>query len=254
MHPPHISRDPPFPIWNQIPPEVNGKGCPEDFTKNAEALVFTITSNNPLGNIPTGGLTVIESNWQLSLVSSEEAIFPDQEGKVVIWGIGLNTRANGDFISKPLYQCTGDDIMREICGHLHIEQPPQSEIICRPTLLPLYRAPFQLHPSTAYPTLDPSINVSFIGSFSQPPRHPLFEESILQGRKVAFQSLNLAIPEEQEEEDMVYEEQEFFSDEEEENIPVQVTKRSHVGIVFVVTITSLAAGFLFMWLRRRGNR
>lgn len=71
----------------------------------------------------TGGLvTFKDSNWLMSVVLAYQPHFANQPDDVqVFWGYALHPDRIGDFLAKPMSACSGEDILRELCGHLNFD-------------------------------------------------------------------------------------------------------------------------------------
>jgi oleate hydratase len=75
------------------------------------------------GNVTgTGGLvTFADSRWMLSVVMFHQPHFCDQADKTyVFWGYGLRGDRSGNFVRKPMWQCSGNEILTELAGHLRL--------------------------------------------------------------------------------------------------------------------------------------
>lgn len=93
---------------------------------------FTVTLDNGAffefmeaftGNVAgTGGLvTVADSGWLLSIVLFNQPHFRDQpEDVFVFWGYGLRGDRQGDFVKKPMAECSGNEILSELAGQLRL--------------------------------------------------------------------------------------------------------------------------------------
>lgn len=71
----------------------------------------------------TGGLvTFKDSRWLMSVVLARQPHFADQpDGVQVFWGYALHADRIGDFVAKPMAECSGREILRELCGHLNFD-------------------------------------------------------------------------------------------------------------------------------------
>ncbi|MGP6157516.1 MAG: oleate hydratase, partial [Vulcanimicrobiaceae bacterium] len=71
----------------------------------------------------TGGLvTFVDSEWLMSMVLAHQPHFAGQPADVqVFWGYALHPDRVGNFVPKPMTDCTGEDILRELCGHLNFD-------------------------------------------------------------------------------------------------------------------------------------
>ena len=96
-------------------------------TCKSSPLVDKLTElsvNDPYsGRTVTGGIiTFTDSNWFLSVTINRQPHFPGQpEDTLVVWVYGLLMDKDGNFVKKPMPQCTGKEILAELCHHLGIE-------------------------------------------------------------------------------------------------------------------------------------
>mgnify|MGYP000273120500 CR=1 FL=1 len=67
------------------------------------------------GKVVTGGIvTVTDSNWLLSWTLNRQQQFRDQpKDQLCVWVYGLFTDKPGDYIKKPMRDCTGKEICME---------------------------------------------------------------------------------------------------------------------------------------------
>ncbi len=131
---------PSWQLWRDLARAHDGFGRPEAFCSDPDRTAwtsFTVTMDRPefrahlerfTGNATgTGGLvTIRDSAWLMSFVMFHQPHFRDQPADTtVFWGYGLRGDRAGDFIGKPMWQATGDEIVTELCGHLGLsaEQP-----------------------------------------------------------------------------------------------------------------------------------
>ena len=76
----------------------------------------------------------------LSIFEQPEVLSPP--GTFVWWGYGLLPEKEGNLYPKPMYQCTGEEILRELLQHLGLKRGElkTEEIvrtsICIPTNMP----------------------------------------------------------------------------------------------------------------------
>jgi len=118
---------------------------------------FTVTLKNPAfvehmerfsGNrTGTGGLvTIADSGWMLRFVMVHQPHFRQQaDGTFVFWGYGLLGDRNGDFVKKPMAECTGDEILEELAGQLRLGDEAEAmfrDAIVRPCMMPLITSQF----------------------------------------------------------------------------------------------------------------
>lgn len=122
-------------LWRRLAGRFDDLGTPEPFVRHVEAttwMSFTATMDRPdffdhmetfTGNrTGTGGLvTIADSGWTMSVVMFRQPHFRDQaEGRFVFWGYGLRGDREGDFVKKPMWACTGDEIIQELIGQLRL--------------------------------------------------------------------------------------------------------------------------------------
>lgn len=125
-------------LWKKIAAQDPSFGHPEKFCSTPEqtnwmsATVETlddriipyikkICKRDPFtGGVVTGGIvTVKDSSWLLSWTINRQPQFRDQpEGHCLVWLYSLFTDKPGDFIKKPMRDCTGKEICMEWLYHL----------------------------------------------------------------------------------------------------------------------------------------
>jgi oleate hydratase len=140
---------------------------------------FTVTLKNPAffdkmrqfsGNEPgTGGLvTFKDSNWLMSIVLAHQPHFPDQPVDVqVFWGYALFPDRVGDFVPKPMAECTGAEILQELCGHMRFDPETVESANCIPCRMPYITSMFmpRLRSDRPLPVPRSSKNLAFISQF-----------------------------------------------------------------------------------------
>lgn len=112
--------------WRRSGP---GLGNPEPFFGNVnesnwESFTVTCKGNRLLkmienysGNIPGSGalMTFKDSSWRMSIVVAAQPHFKAQDPDTTIfWGYGLYTDHVGDYVKKPMRDCTGAEILKEL--------------------------------------------------------------------------------------------------------------------------------------------
>jgi oleate hydratase len=93
------------------------------------------------GSEPGSGglLTLKDSGWVLSQsIFHQPEILDQPEGTYVWWGYGLYPERNGNYVTKPMDQCTGTEILEEVLGHLRFDDKEAiiKSSICIPCNLP----------------------------------------------------------------------------------------------------------------------
>jgi oleate hydratase len=154
-------------------------------------ISFTITLKDPTflrlvadatGNVPgEGGLiTFPDSSWLASIVIPYQPhVIGQPDDVTVLWGYGLSVEKMGDFINKPMQDCTGREIMVEILGHLNIvaEAPViLAAAICIPCMMPFITSQFMPREAGDRPEVLPSgsTNLAFMGQFCEIPKDVVF--------------------------------------------------------------------------------
>ncbi len=66
-----------------------------------------------------GATSIKDSNWEIGFILHHKPFFPGQADDVdVFWGNGLQPHRVGNYIKKPMLECTGDEILTEFCYHM----------------------------------------------------------------------------------------------------------------------------------------
>jgi oleate hydratase len=117
----------------------------------------------------TGGLvTFKDSRWLMSVVLPHQPHFANQPEDVrVFWGYALHPDRVGDFVAKPMSECTGTDILHELCGHLNFDRKTFAKAICIPCRMPYITSMFLPRALTDRPLPVPksSKNLAFVSQF-----------------------------------------------------------------------------------------
>ena len=130
-------------------------------------------SGNPPGR---GGLvTLTSSNWLLTFHLYHPPAFPDQPEDVFVWwGYGLYADRDGNFVDKPMSECTGTEILVELYSHLGFESdiPRFLEAAnCIPCMLLYTTSQFMPRSPGDRPEVIPpgTANLAFIGQYCEIP-------------------------------------------------------------------------------------
>ena len=187
---------PSFELWRKI---ANGRpefGDPDVFCGRVDECMwmsFTTTINkNPRlldyiqrfsQNHPGGGalMTFRDSAWRLSIVVARQPHFKNQPMDTqIFWGYSLNMFVDGDFVKKPMYKCTGREIMTELMGHLQIPKSEQADmmrgLVCRTSIMPYIDSQFQPRRPGDRPNVIPAgyENFAFVSQFAEVPDDVVF--------------------------------------------------------------------------------
>jgi oleate hydratase len=205
-------------LWETLAEGRPAFGRPSAFADHIDEskwISFTTTLRDPTflrlvgeltGNVPgEGGLiTFPESGWLASIVIPHQPHFIGQPDDVaVFWGYGLSVDAPGNFVKKPMSDCTGAEIMTEVLGHLRIEAEAAKILqtcTCIPSMMPFITSQFLRRQTGDRPQVVPkgSQNLAFIGQFCELPDDVVFtvEYSIRSAQTAVYAllGLNLAPP------------------------------------------------------------
>ena len=198
-------------LWEKVAKKKMGLGNPTPFfgnpdNTNWESFTVTCKGNKLLklieqfsGNIPgSGGLmTFKDSSWLMSIVVPAQPHFKNQSmDTTVFWGYGLYTDKVGDYVKKPMKDCTGKEILTELIHHLHfeneIDEIMESVVNVIPCMMPYVDSQFQPRKMTDRPKVVPegSTNFAMIGQFVEIPEDVVFtEEYSVRAARTAVYSL-----------------------------------------------------------------
>ncbi len=169
-------------LWEKLAAGRPGFGNPAAFNgciAQSSWESFTVTLRNPgffeqmsqfSGNQPgTGGLvTFKDSHWLMSIVLAHQPHFIGQPKDVqVFWGYALFPDRVGDFVAKPMSDCNGEEILRELCGHLRFDPEVVEAANCIPCWMPYITSMFmpRLRSDRPLPVPLESKNFAFISQF-----------------------------------------------------------------------------------------
>lgn len=199
-------------LWENIAAKKPGLlGNPEPFFGNIretnwESFTVTCRGNKLLkrieefsGNIPGSGalMTFKDSSWLMSTVVAAQPHFQSQPLDVTIfWGYGLYTDQYGDYVKKPMYECTGEEMLTELLYHLHLEDEiedlKEDVINVIPCFMPYVDAQFQPRKMTDRPPVVPkgSENFAMMSQFVEIPEDMVFtEEYSVRAARIAVYTL-----------------------------------------------------------------
>lgn len=213
-------------LWRNIAKQDPSFGHPDKFCTDTNATNWesaTITTlddrippyiekickRNPFsGKVVTGGIiTVKDSKWLMSYTLNRQPHFKEQPGnQLVVWVYGLFTDVPGDYIKKPMRECTGVEITEEWLYHMGV---PEAEIHdmatksahCIPCMMPFITAFFMPRTKGDRPKVVPEgcVNFAFIGQFSDTVRDTVFttEYSVRTAMEAVYTLLdvNRGVPE-----------------------------------------------------------
>ncbi|WP_315043940.1 oleate hydratase [uncultured Enterococcus sp.] len=154
------------------------------------------------GRIVTGGIiTIKDSNWMMSFATHRQPHFKEQKDQhTITWVYGLLSNTPGNYIKKPIEQCSGQEIVQELLYHLGV---PEAEIqriskessVAVPVYMPFITSYFMLREPGDRPLVIPngSKNLAFIGNFAETERDTVFttEYSVRTAMEAVYQLLDV---------------------------------------------------------------
>jgi oleate hydratase len=181
-------------LWEKLAAKDAAFGRPSAFNGKIDEskwLSFTVTMRDPTffelmekftGNVAgTGGLvTFTDSNRLMSVVLAAQPHFIGQPDNIkVFWGYGLFVDQMGNFVKKKMSDCTGEELMIELLGHLHFEA--QRDLILKtsnsiPCMMPYITSQFMPRVKGDRPPVKPpgTTNLAFIGQYCEIPDDVVF--------------------------------------------------------------------------------
>ena len=138
------------------------------------------------GNVPGSGalMTFKDSSWLMSSVVAAQPHFVNQPmDTTIFWGYGLYTDAVGDYVKKPMKDCTGQELLNEYLHHLHIPEDQIAELMKTvinviPCYMPYVDAQFEPRKYSDRPQVIPagSTNFAMVSQFVEIPDDMVFTE------------------------------------------------------------------------------
>lgn len=154
------------------------------------------------GRIVTGGIiTIKDSNWMMSFATHRQPHFKEQKDQQTItWVYGLLSNTPGNYIKKPIEQCSGQEIVQELLYHLGVSEAEIQRIskessVAVPVYMPFITSYFMLREPGDRPLVIPngSKNLAFIGNFAETERDTVFttEYSVRTAMEAVYQLLDV---------------------------------------------------------------
>ncbi|NUS45250.1 MAG: oleate hydratase [Mycobacteriaceae bacterium] len=211
---------PAWDLWRRIAakdpafgrPDVFGAHIPE--TKWESATVTTLDERIPeyirrickrdpfSGKVVTGGIvTARDSRWLLSWTVNRQPHFKNQpKDQIVVWVYGLFVDVPGDYVHKPMQECTGAEITQEWLYHMGVPEHEIPELAaeaakCVPVMMPYVTAFFMPRKAGDRPDVVPAgaTNFAFIGQFAETSRDCIFttEYSVRSAMEAVYRLLDV---------------------------------------------------------------
>lgn len=211
---PFIAEDPlSGSFWANIAGKKEGLGNPKPFfgkpeESNWQSFTVTMKGQKFLNmiekysrNKPGSGalMTFKDSNWLMSMVVAKQPHFKNQpEDTTIFWAYGLYTDKVGDFVKKPMRDCTGEELLIELIHHLHMEEHLDeimgTVVNVIPCMMPYIISMFQPRAIKDRPQVVPagSENFAMISQFVEIPDDMVFTEefSIRAARIAVYKLMN----------------------------------------------------------------
>ena len=207
-------------MWRRIAEQDPSFGHPEKFcsdpnaTKWMSATVTTLDDEIPpyiqkickrdpfSGKVVTGGIvTVQDSNWLMSWTLNRQQQFRDQpKDQLCVWVYGLFPDKPGNYVKKPMTECTGGEICEEWLYHMgvptdKIESLAKHHANTVPVMMPYITAFFMPRAAGDRPDVVPdgAVNFAFLGQFAETPRDTIFttEYSMRTGMEAVYTLLGV---------------------------------------------------------------
>jgi oleate hydratase len=200
-------------LWEKLAQGRPAFGNPAVFNSSIAQAVwesFTVTLKSPQffdqikdfsGNeAGTGGLiTFKDSNWLISIVLAHQPHFINQPENVrVFWGYALLPDRIGNFVAKSMANCTGAEILQELCGHLRFDAETVEAANCIPCRMPYITSMFmpRLRGDRPRPVPKGSKNFAFISQFVEIESDVVFtvEYSVRAAQMAVYELLQIDRP------------------------------------------------------------
>ena len=154
------------------------------------------------GKVVTGGIvTVKDSAWLMSWTFNRQPHFKAQpKEQLVGWIYGLYPNEPGDYVGKPMEDCTGAEICMEWLYHIgvpedQIEDLAETSANTVPCMMPYITAFFMPRAYGDRPDVVPAgaVNFAFLGQFAETKRDTIFttEYSMRTGMEAVYTLLNV---------------------------------------------------------------
>jgi len=207
-------------LWKNIAAQDTAFGKPDKFcgsipeTNFVSATITTLDDKIPpyiekiakrdpfAGKVVTGGIvSVKDSNWLLSFTLNRQPHFKSQPKKdLVVWVYGLFPDKPGNYIKKPMKDCTGIEITQEWLYHIGVPETEIRDMAVSsansvPCMMPYVMSYFMPRSLGDRPKVVPdgSMNLAFIGNFAETERDTVFttEYSVRTSMEAVYTLLNV---------------------------------------------------------------
>lgn len=195
-------------LWDQLAKQSSKFGNPENFysrVKETKIETFTVTFRQSefmkyylqltKDKPGTGSLLAItESPWGLRISVPRQPVIAEQPANVdLVWGYCLHPEKKGTYVSKPMEQCSGEEILFELLSHMKLPvEPLLASATTVPSLVPLGTSILLTRVLQDRPSVIPhdTTNVAFIGQYVEIPDDTTFSvEYSVRGAQIAVSRL-----------------------------------------------------------------
>jgi len=179
-----------FTLWKNLADKDPKFGNPDKFTGQIdktkwESFIMTMKgyheltarierlTGNPAGL--NGATTLKDSAWDMSYELHHKPFFPDQaDDEDILWGYGLYGERVGDYVKKPMNECTGEEIITEFLyqiNMLDILDEVLSHTYISTCMMPYIAAHFMPRKISDCPNYVPEgcTNLGFLGQYVEHP-------------------------------------------------------------------------------------
>ena len=207
-------------MWRRIAAQSPDFGNPDKFCYDSELCnwmsatvetldqriipyITNICKRDPFtGKVVTGGIvSVKDSSWLLSWTINRQPQFRSQpKDHCLVWVYALFNDRPGDYVKKPMRDCTGKEICMEWLYHIgvpenEIEELAENSANTVPVMMPYIDAFFMPRNDTDRPKVVPdgAVNFAFIGQFAETAMDTIFttEYSMRTGMEAVYTLLNV---------------------------------------------------------------
>ena len=207
-------------MWRRIAAQSPDFGNPDKFCYDSELCnwmsatvetldqriipyITNICKRDPFtGKVVTGGIvSVKDSSWLLSWTINRQPQFRSQpKDHCLVWVYALFNDRPGDYVKKPMRDCTGKEICMEWLYHIgvpenEIEELAENSANTVPVMMPYIDAFFMPRNDTDRQKVVPdgAVNFAFIGQFAETARDTIFttEYSMRTSMEAVYTLLNV---------------------------------------------------------------
>jgi oleate hydratase len=197
-------------LWENLAKKRPGLGNPSNFADHIDQskwLTFSVTSKEATfvdlyekftGNKPGQAdmVTFKDSNWHMSILVPDQPHFMNQPEGTVFWGgCGLIPDKVGNYVNKKMSDCSGHEILTEVCRQFGFAGEMEDSIVegstCIPNMMPYEMSHFLPRKKSDRPLVVPegSNNLAFMGQFTESGECVMLVESSVRCGQMAVYSL-----------------------------------------------------------------